>query len=88
MEDVNRVMAFDSFLINWNNTNRKLDELLRLLDDDSLYKHISFKDELFALNQKIIGHTFLCFKSVSDDEYESWRAPFFEELSDFVNRVD
>jgi hypothetical protein len=75
-------------LNNWNNTEKKLDKLLPLLDDDSLCKHISFKKELVNLNQEIIGHTFLCRKSVSVDEYESWRAWFFEELSDFVKRVD
>jgi hypothetical protein len=81
-------MAISSFLNNWNNTKRKLDELLPLLDEDSLYKHISFEKELDDLNQEIIDNYFLIFKSVSVDEYESWRARFFDELSDFVKRVD
>jgi hypothetical protein len=81
-------MAISSFFINWNNTKWKLDELLPLLDEDSLYKHISFEKELDDLMQEMMGHTFLVFKSVSVDEYESWRAWFFEELSDFVKRVD
>jgi hypothetical protein len=81
-------MAISSFLNNWNNTKWKLDELLPLLDEDSLYKHISFEKELDDLNQEIIDNYFLIFKSVSVDEYESWRARFFDELSDFVKRVD
>jgi hypothetical protein len=81
-------MAISSFFTNWNNAKWKLDELLPLLDEDSLYKHISFEKELDDLNQEIIDNYFLIFKSVSVDEYESWRARFFDELSDFVKRVD